>query len=101
MESRLPAPRQRNRDHLDRSHGHRGDPNRKVRVAIALTLQHALVRVEDQGPGFDPYDVPDPLAPENLDRESGRGIFLMKATMTWVKFNPQGNAVTLCKKRSC
>ena len=59
-----------------------------------------LVKVEDQGPGFDPGQVADPLAPENLGRESGRGLLLMRSFLTCVRHNERGNRVTLCQRRS-
>jgi serine/threonine-protein kinase RsbW len=80
-------------------HGHNSDPSRAAAVSYLITPRHILIRVQDEGDGFDPYQLPDPAASENLDRETGRGIYLMKATMTWVKYNAQGNCVTLFKKR--
>jgi serine/threonine-protein kinase RsbW len=56
-----------------------------------------LVEIRDEGPGFDPDGLPDPLAPQNLERPGGRGVFLIRQYMTWVQFNETGNAVTLCK----
>jgi serine/threonine-protein kinase RsbW len=81
-------------------HGHRGDPDRSIHVRYLVTVAEVLLEVEDQGPGFDPGQVPDPLAEENLDRPSGRGLFLMRAYMTWMSFNPKGNRVTLVRQRS-
>jgi serine/threonine-protein kinase RsbW len=81
-------------------HGHRSDPSRAVRVSYLITARRVVIRIQDQGPGFDPRQLPDPLDPENVQRLSGRGVFLMRATMTWVKFNRRGNSVTLCKKRT-
>lgn len=81
-------------------HGHKCSSGQAVAVSYSITAQHILIRVQDEGAGFDPYEIPDPIAPENLDRDAGRGIYLMKATMTWVKYNAQGNCVTLFKKRA-
>jgi serine/threonine-protein kinase RsbW len=81
-------------------HGHRSDPTRQVCLTFSLSPRHVLVRVQDQGPGFDPRQLPDPLDPANLDRPCGRGVFLMHATMTRVRYNARGNAVTLCKRRA-
>lgn len=81
-------------------HGNRGDPGKTVCVRYRLAPESLWVEVEDQGEGFDPKQVPDPLAPENLERCSGRGLFLMRAYMTWVRYNERGNCVTLCKYRS-
>ena len=81
-------------------HGNQGDPFRRVSVRYRVSPEQALVEVEDQGPGFNPDDVPDPLAPESLERPGGRGLLLMRSFLTWVRYNDRGNAVTLCKSRS-
>jgi len=81
-------------------HGNRWDPRKCVRVSFLVTPAEVLVGVEDQGKGFDPAEVPDPLSDEILDRPGGRGLFLMRAYATWVTFEPPGNRVTLCKRRS-
>jgi serine/threonine-protein kinase RsbW len=81
-------------------HGHLGDPAKAISVRHLVTADAVLVEVEDQGFGFDPDQVPDPLADDNLGRRGGRGVFLMRAYMTWVGFNRQGNRVTLARQRS-
>ena len=81
-------------------HGHRGDGLKSVRVAYQVGPGQVLAEVEDQGPGFDPSRVPDPTAPENLDKPCGRGLFLMRHYMTWVYHSSRGNCVTLCRYRS-
>jgi serine/threonine-protein kinase RsbW len=81
-------------------HGNGGDPGKTVRVRYHVNASEALAEVEDQGPGFNPAGVPDPLAPENLESPSGRGIFLIRHYMSWVKFNDRGNCVTFCKERA-
>jgi serine/threonine-protein kinase RsbW len=81
-------------------HGHRGDPTKRVWIAYQVTPEQVLLEVEDEGPGFDPSQVPDPLAEENLERSSGRGLHLMRCYMDWLRFNDRGNRLTLCKRRS-
>lgn len=81
-------------------HGHRGDPDRRIRVRYRLSAHRVLAEVEDQGAGFDPQRVPDPRAAENLGQPSGRGLLLMRSFLTWVGHNDRGNRVTLCKCRS-
>ena len=78
-------------------HGHQNDPNKRVEVRYRISREHVLVEVEDQGQGFDLSSLPDPTAPENLERTCGRGIFLMHAYTTWIRYNERGNCVTLCK----
>jgi serine/threonine-protein kinase RsbW len=80
-------------------HGHRGDPTKRVEVRYRVTAAEALAEVEDQGEGFDPGQVPDPRAPENLERLGGRGLLLMRASLSWVRYNARGNVVTLCRRR--
>jgi serine/threonine-protein kinase RsbW len=60
-------------------HGNRYNANKKVRFSVVKDPQRFTVRVADEGEGFDYEDVPDPLAPENLMRSSGRGIFLIRS----------------------
>ena len=66
-------------------HGNREDEDKRVTVEFILTPVGAptrlTVRVVDQGEGFDPIEVADPLAPENLLKSSGRGIFFMRNFM--------------------
>jgi serine/threonine-protein kinase RsbW len=81
-------------------HGNHYDRSKQVQIRYHVTEQCLLAEIEDQGPGFQPEEVPDPLADENLERSCGRGLFLMRAYMTCVRFNESGNRVTLCKKRS-
>lgn len=80
-------------------HGNRNDETKRVRVSARLSPQQLWVRIEDDGPGFDPATVPDPTSPENLDRPSGRGLMLMRAFMSRVDFNQRGNCVILEKDR--
>ena len=82
-------------------HGNRRDEVRRVRLEIALECDGLEVRVRDEGQGFDPACVPDPLALENLCRPSGRGILLIKALMDAVSFGRSlggGMEVTMRKR---
>ncbi len=78
-------------------HGNRMDPSKMVRVQFHVTDQRADITIEDEGSGFNPAELPDPLAEENLERCCGRGILLMRAYMSSVVFNPAGNKVTMTK----
>jgi len=78
-------------------HGNRMDPSKSVRVQFHVTDQRADITIEDEGTGFNPGELPDPLAEENLERCCGRGILLMRAYMSSVVFNPSGNKVTMTK----
>ncbi len=68
-------------------HGNKYDPKKKVRVSFEDCGEVIEIRITDEGDGMDPDSIPDPLAPENLLKTSGRGIFLMKTFMDEVKIN--------------
>lgn len=72
--------------------------NRQLYVDISLTQEAVLFSVRDQGPGFDPDDIPDPTDPEFLDRPSGRGMLLMKSFMDELSYSQGGRQVTMMKK---
>ena len=80
-------------------HGNRYNSNKKVRLSLSRTPQRLTIRIADQGEGFDPVDVPDPVAGDNLLRQSGRGVFLMKTFMDEfaVRRLEPGTEVTLVK----
>src|SRR3990172_9794697 len=65
-------------------HGNGSDPSKQVRIDYVITPDEVHVRIEDQGPGFDPADVPDPTCPEFLERPCGRGLMLMRYYMSQV-----------------
>jgi len=67
-------------------------------VAVEITPQMGRFVIRDQGPGFDPTSLPDPTAPENLEKVSGRGLLLMRTFMDEVHFNEVGNEVVLIKR---
>ena len=66
-------------------HGNGGNQHKRVHVEFtplgAALCGGLAIRVRDEGPGFDPTSLPDPLAPENLLKSSGRGIFLIRSFM--------------------
>ena len=82
-------------------HGNRYDPQKSVAATFELTPDSLLIRIADQGSGLDPDTIPNPLAPENLLRSSGRGVFLMRAFMDEVHFRQldPGTEITLIKRR--
>jgi serine/threonine-protein kinase RsbW len=80
-------------------HGHCGDPRKQVRIRYLINYVGLLAQVEDEGPGFAQVRVLDPCAPENVERDSGRGLLLMRSYMTEVRYNAAGNCVTLVKRR--
>ena len=83
-------------------HGNAYDPAKHITVSFEVSSDSLIIRVADQGPGLDPSTLPDPLAPENILRGSGRGIFLIRTFMDEVHFrqlNP-GTELTLIKHRT-
>ena len=75
--------------------------SKRVIVRFEYEASEFSVSVQDEGEGFDPDEIPDPLAEENLLRASGRGIFFMKNFMDEVRyhFEPnQGTRVTMMKR---
>lgn len=80
-------------------HGNRMDPAKTVEVSYEVTPEEVRVTIRDHGSGFEPEDVPDPTADENLEKPSGRGIMLMRAYMDTVEFNQAGNLVCMVKRK--
>ncbi len=81
-------------------HGNQLDPDKTVRITCEVSDQCAVITIEDQGPGFDPFDIPDPTDDENLEKASGRGLMLMRAFMTNITYNERGNRVCMEKVRT-
>jgi serine/threonine-protein kinase RsbW len=82
-------------------HGNAYDPAKHITAAFEANSDALIVRIADQGPGLDASTLPDPLAPENILRGSGRGIFLIRAFMDEVHFRQlhPGTELTLIKHR--
>lgn len=81
-------------------HGNQMDISKSVRVFCRVNSVKIRIEIEDQGPGFQPEEVPDPTEEENLERPCGRGIMLMRAFMSLIEYNATGNCVILEKHRS-
>jgi serine/threonine-protein kinase RsbW len=78
-------------------HGNQMDRSKKVRVAYRVEAERFDIKIVDEGPGFDPEDVPDPTAPENLERTCGRGLLLMRHYMNLIEYVSPGNCVVMSK----
>jgi serine/threonine-protein kinase RsbW len=80
-------------------HGNAYDATKQVVASFETFNNDLVIRIADQGKGLDPDTLPDPLAPENLLRGSGRGIFLIRSFMDEVKFRQlhPGTELTLIK----
>ncbi|TFH02725.1 MAG: ATP-binding protein [Calditrichales bacterium] len=80
-------------------HGNKNDPNKSVKLTFHVDKIRIEVRIQDEGPGFDPSRLRDPLAPENLFSESGRGIFLIRSLMDDLDFEfTESGTVTIAIK---
>jgi serine/threonine-protein kinase RsbW len=71
-------------------HGNKLDKTKNVILSATCDENALVIRVEDQGDGFDYDNLPDPTAPENLDKVGGRGVFLMKHLSDEVRFENEG-----------
>jgi serine/threonine-protein kinase RsbW len=80
-------------------HGNAYAPDKKVTLAFERTSGDLIITIRDQGHGIDLSNIPNPLAPENLLKTSGRGIFLMRSFMDVVEIRPSqtGTEVKLIK----
>lgn len=76
-------------------HGNVQDHSAEVNVAVGDSPMEFCFNVKDQGKGFDFINLPDPTAPENLMKENGRGIFLMKNLADEVVFEDGGSSVNI------
>lgn len=82
-------------------HGNEQDPDKQVHVDLMVEGEDLVVRVEDEGSGFDPSSVPDPLSPPGILQSNGRGIFFMKSFMDDIQYGlrPDGGTVVTLRKR--
>jgi serine/threonine-protein kinase RsbW len=81
-------------------HGNKGDKSKLVKISVNIKDNTLTVAVKDEGVGFDPSIVPDPTDPENLLKDSGRGLYLMRIYMDEMKINltPEGTETILTLK---
>jgi len=68
-------------------HANKCDQSKMVTIDVKVNETKLVVKVKDEGEGFDPADIPDPTEPENLLNESGRGVYLMRVYMDNVEYN--------------
>lgn len=80
-------------------HGNKEDLGKRVQLVCKICDKRLRIEVADEGPGFDPTDVPDPTATDNLEVPSGRGIMLMRNFMHHVEYNAAGNRVVMERHR--
>lgn len=78
-------------------HGNQMDPDKKVRVGYTVTPVRFDIRIEDEGAGFNPADVPDPTSEVFIERPCGRGLLLINGFMDGVRYLGRGNVVVMWK----
>lgn len=78
-------------------HGNKSDENKKVEVTIIVENNKLIVKFKDQGTGFKIDEIPDPTKPENILKNSGRGVHIMKAFLDNLEYNftPSGTETIL------
>ena len=76
-------------------HGNNSDPEKIVKIEMMMEKRELKVSIEDQGQGFDYSTVPDPTAPENLEKINGSGIFLMERLSDEILYLENGRIVVL------
>lgn len=76
-------------------HGNKLDENKNVNIIFNIDNKFLKITVKDQGPGFDFTHIPDPTAPENIEKINGRGIFLMEKLSDRLEFFDNGAKVEL------
>ena len=79
--------------------GNREDHSKWVDVRAELVPESIRVWVTDEGAGFDPGAVPEPLLPEQLDEANGRGLYLIRKLVDTVQFNERGNSICMTLRR--
>ena len=80
------------------TYGNGADPRKFVRVRVELASDAVRIHVADDGAGFDVQAVPDPTDPEHLEREDGRGLFVIRHLVDQLTFNDRGNVICLLLK---
>ena len=77
------------------THGNQGDSAKEVRLVVSKNMDELCFLIADQGEGFDFENVLDPTAPENIEKENGRGIYLMRHLADEVAFENAGREVAI------
>jgi serine/threonine-protein kinase RsbW len=78
-------------------HGNRCDCGKRISISYQIDRERAIIRVGDEGGGFDPCGVPDPTCEDRICLPNGRGLMLMRSYLDEVTFNERGNEVQLVK----
>lgn len=76
-------------------HGNKNNPSKHINISFNIRPDHISFTIKDEGPGFDFSHIPDPTAPENIEKPNGRGVFLMKNLADNIEFEDNGSTVKL------
>jgi serine/threonine-protein kinase RsbW len=76
-------------------HGNNNNADKNVIISVIVESQEVTFEIEDQGEGFNYHEIPDPTDNENIEKLSGRGLFMIFALCDHVNFNEKGNKITL------
>lgn len=74
-------------------HGNKSDKNKLVFIEVTVEENYLIIKVKDQGEGFEPSQIPDPTHPDNLLKDSGRGIYLMRIYVDEIYFKKTNNGM--------
>ena len=74
-------------------HGNKNDLEKKVSIVLDCNKEEINIQIEDEGDGFDLNNVQNPIIKENINKESGRGIFIIKNLSDKIEYNEKGNQV--------
>lgn len=81
-------------------HGNKDNIFKSIHVSLRISFSRIIIKIRDEGQGFDPTKVPDPTDDEYLDLPRGRGLLLMRRLMNHVSFNATGTTVKMIKCRT-
>ena len=76
-------------------HGNNADESKNVEISMVEKFSGVAISVTDEGKGFDPNEIPDPTAPENIECCGGRGVFIMSRLADKISFENNGSTVQL------
>jgi len=76
-------------------HGNQGDCTKHVSISLRCRKDALSIRVSDEGPGFNPVEIPDPTCPDHLEQCGGRGLFLMRRLSNGCRFTHGGRTVEM------
>lgn len=76
-------------------HGNNADANKKIAICCRIKNSHIIFKISDEGLGFNYQNLPDPTTPEQIDKENGRGVYIMRQLSDKLKFSDNGRTVEI------